>query len=387
MDFSMFMAGKIHFGPGVSSRVGETALSLGAKRAVVVTDETMEKLGVAGMIMETLQEAGVDACLFSGVEPEPSVETTDAVAELARGHDCQVAIGLGGGSSMDVAKAVGMLINNEGSAANYQGLGLVKNQGVPTIMIPTTAGTGSEVTFTSVLIRKSDGVKGGINDDKLYPDVSLLDPELTLSLPPFVTAATGMDAMTHALEAFTSRQASPFSDMFARESLKRVGRWLKPATFNGKNIEARSEMMLAALYGGVALANAGVGACHALAYPLGGMFGVGHGVANALLIPYVVSFNSMALPERYAEAASLLGAGDMEGMSIFDKAEACADLLEEMVDDLELPSTLDELEVGITDDHFEEMAEKAMKVSRPMENNPRVMTEEDCEAIYMEAMY
>ncbi|MEA3507860.1 MAG: iron-containing alcohol dehydrogenase [Synergistota bacterium] len=387
MDFNMFMAGKIQFGPGVSARVGETALSLGAKRAVVVTDETMERLGTAGRIMDILQESGIDACLFSGVEPEPSVETTDAVAELAREHDCQAAVGLGGGSSMDVAKAVGMLITNEGSAADYQGLGLVKSPGVPTIMIPTTAGTGSEVTFTSVLIRKSDGVKGGINDDKLYPDVSLLDPELTLSLPPFVTAATGMDAMTHALEAFTSRQASPFSDMFARESLKKVGRWLKPATYNGKSIEARSEMMLAALYGGVALASAGVGACHALAYPLGGMFGVGHGVANALLIPYVVSHNSMALPERYAEAASLLGAGDMEGMSLFDMARACADLLEEMVDDLELPSTLDDLEVGITEEHFEEMSEKAMKVSRPMENNPRVMTEEDCESIYMEAMY
>ncbi len=385
MNFSMFLSGRISFGPGVSSQVGFQAKKLGASRAVLVTDKTMEALGLADRIGDHLSEAGVETCLFTGVEPEPSVETTDAVAQLARQQDCQLVVGLGGGSSMDVAKAVSILITNEGSAADYQGLGLVKNPGVPKIMIPTTAGTGSEVTFTAVLIRRSDGVKGGINDDKLFPDYSLLDPELTLSMPPQVTASTGMDALCHALEAYTSRQASPFSDLFAEEALMRIGSWLRVATLNGKDLEARSEMMLAALYGGIALANAGVTACHALSYPLGGMFGIAHGQANALLIPYVARFNALARPDKFSAAASLLGYIEEE-IPQRDAALLCADALEELSEDLGLPRTLKQLKAGITPAHFDEMAEKALAVARPMENNPRVMTKEDCITLYREAM-
>lgn len=385
MNFNMFLSGRISFGPGVSSQVGLQARKLGASRAVLVTDKTMEKLGLAEKISDHLTEAGVETCLFTGVEPEPSVETTDAVAQLARQQDCQIVVGLGGGSSMDVAKAVSVLITNEGSAANYQGLGLVKKPGVPKIMIPTTAGTGSEVTFTAVLIRRSDGVKGGINDDKLFPDYSLLDPELTLSMPPQVTASTGMDALCHALEAFTSRQASPFSDLFAREAIERVGTWLRVATLNGRDLEARSQMMLASLYGGIALANAGVTACHALSYPLGGMFGVAHGQANALLIPYVARFNALARPDKFAEAAGLLGYIEEE-LPLRDGALLCADALDELIEDLGLPRTLKQLKVGITPSNFDEMAAKALAVARPMENNARVMSKEDCISIYREAM-
>jgi len=169
-SFAMSLAGKAQFGPGVSRNVGEIARKLGVSSAVLVTDATMEQLGMAERISGYLHDAGVECCIFAGVEPEPSVETTDAVAELAREHDCRLVVGLGGGSCMDVAKAVSVLITNTGSAGQYQGLGLVPNKGVPKIMIPTTAGTGSEVTFTAVLIRKSDGVKGGINDEKLFPD-------------------------------------------------------------------------------------------------------------------------------------------------------------------------------------------------------------------------
>lgn len=383
--FAMSLAGKAQFGPGVSRNVGEIARKLGVSSAVLVTDATMEQLGVAERIAGYLHEAGVECCLFAGVEPEPSVETTDAVAELAREHDCRLVVGLGGGSCMDVAKAVSVLITNMGSAAQYQGLGLVPNKGVPKIMIPTTAGTGSEVTFTAVLIRKSDGVKGGINDEKLFPDFSLLDPELTLSMPPCVTAATGMDALTHALEAYTGRNASPFSDLLAEAALARIGRFLRVATWNGQDLEARSEMLLASYYAGAALANAGVGACHALAYPLGGMFGVGHGMANALLVPYVARYNALSRPEKYAAAAAFLDAG-VEGLPLRDQALACADALDELVADLELPSTLKALKVGVTAEHFPEMAEKAMGVARPMENNPRPMTKASCMALYKEAM-
>lgn len=382
----MLMAGRVHFGPGVSAKAGELAKGAGAGSALIVTDENMERLGMAERISESLKKAGVDVTVFSGVEPEPSVETTDSAAAIARERKVKAVIGLGGGSSMDVAKAVSVLVTNEGSAAKYQGLGLVRNPGVMKIMIPTTAGTGSEVTFTAVLIRKSDGVKGGINSDYLYPEISLLDPELTVSMPAHVTASTGMDALAHALEAYTSLKASPFSDMFAEGALTRIGRWLRVAAFNGRNIEARGEMMLAALFGGVALANAGVTACHALAYPLGGMFGVPHGVANALLIPHVARWNAPASPERFADAASLLGYPQEEGEPDHVAAQFCAEALDDLVGDLGLPATLGDLDVGITEGHLEEMAAKAMGVARPMENNPRVMTKDDCVTIYREAM-
>lgn len=383
--YDLFVAGRISFGPGVSCRVGELAKKLEAKRAVLVTDESMEKLGISDRIAGILEREGIETCIFAGVEPEPSVETTDAVAMLARENDCQLVVGLGGGSCMDVAKAVSVLITNEGSASLYQGLGLVKKPGVPKIMIPTTSGTGSEVTFTAVLIRKSDGFKGGINDEKLYPDYSLLDPELALTMPPRVTASTGMDALTHAIEAFTGKSASPMSDLFAREAIRKIGKWLRVATWNGSSLEARTEMMLASLYGGIALANAGVGACHSLAYPLGSLFGVGHGVANALLVPYVCRYNALAAPEKYYEAAMLLDYAP-EGLSLREGAFECAEALRELVADLELPSRLKALKAGIKPEHFEEMAEKAMAVARPMANNPRPMDKEACVAIYREAM-
>ena len=386
MAFDMFVAGRIRFGCGAVSEVGEVAKKTGGKRALLVTDPVLAEMKTAERIEKLLKNAGIQTWVFSEVEPEPSVETTDAAAELAREKSCVLVVGLGGGSSMDVAKAVGVLVTNEGSAARYQGLGLVEKAGVPKIMIPTTAGTGSEVTFTSVLIRKSDGFKGGINDEKLFPDYSILDPELTVTMPPGVTAATGMDALIHALEAYVGRQASPFSDMFAEEALVRIGRWIRVAVKNGRDIEARSEMMLAALYGGIALANAGVGACHALSYPLGAVYGVGHGVGNALLIPYVARYNCQAAPERYAAAAELLGYAQDESDPLFERAELCADVLEELVFDLELPATLEDLDVGITPESLEGLAEKAMAVSRPMENNPREMTTEDCVNIYKEAM-
>ena len=383
MIFNMFMAGKIAFGPGVSATVGGRAKALGATRVMVVTDETMASIGTADRISSYLKQEGLAVEIFSQVEPEPSVETVDLAANRFRETGCDCVVGLGGGSAMDVAKAVSVLATNEGSAGLYQGLNLVKNPGVPKIMIPTTAGTGSEVTFTAVLIRKSDGVKGGINSEYLYPDCSLLDPELTVSMPRKVTAESGMDALAHALEAYTSRQASPFSDMMAEAAMSRIGRYLRVAATRSSDLEARSEMMLAALFGGVALANAGVTACHSMAYPLGAVFGVGHGLSNALLLPYVVRFNSMAVPERFAKAADILSPG-FEG-ELFAKAASCADIVEDLAEDLGIPSRLRDLGVGISLEQLEDMAKRAMAVARPMENNPRDISLEQVISIYKEA--
>ena len=383
--FNMFMPGRTAFGPGVSSLAGERARDLGAKRVFLVSDRTLEKIGTAKRIEESLAASGLAVTSFFDVEPEPSVETVDAAAAMAADSACDAVAGLGGGSCLDVAKAVSILLTNGGSAGEYQGLGLVKNPGVPKIMIPTTAGTGSEATFTAVLVRKKDGFKGGINGEQLFADCSLLDPELTVSMPPNVTAATGMDALAHALEAYTSKQASPFSDMLAEEAISRIGRFLRVAVLSGGDMEARGEMMLAAFWGGVALANAGVTACHALSYPLGGMFGVGHGQSNALLLPHVVRFNALALPDKFARAAVLLG-GRTEGMSLRDSAIHCAELVEELVGDLGIPARMRDLGAGIREEDFDAMAARAMGMGRPMANNPRPMSPKDCMHIYREAM-
>ncbi|HPT65094.1 MAG TPA: iron-containing alcohol dehydrogenase [Acetomicrobium sp.] len=386
MHCEMFIPGKAFFGAGMVSKVVEL-IGNGVKKVFLVTDENLVRHGTAKRLEQILEAGGVEVQIFHEVEPEPSVETTDKAAALARNFGAQAVVGLGGGSCMDVAKAVSVLVTNEGSAANYQGLGLVKKPGVLKIMIPTTAGTGSEVTFTAVLIRRSDGFKGGINDEKLFADYAILDPELTMTAPPKVTAASGMDALIHALEAYTSIHATWFSDMFAQEAIRRIGKWIRIATWNGKNLEARSHMQYAAYLAGLALVHAGVGACHALSYPLGGMFGVGHGIANALLIPYVVRANAFSCPVRYTNVLKWLGYVD-EGsnINVRDGALLCAEALDELLEDLELPRTLESLSAGITSEHFPEMAEKALAVSRPMENNPRPFDKELCIKIYEEAM-
>lgn len=387
--FRMHVAGKAVFGPGSLKELPSLLESLGVKRPFLVTDENMVKLRHLDRVLEVLKGVRLKpAGIFDGVEPEPSVETTDAAAEMARASRCDGVIGLGGGSCMDVAKAVAVLVKNEGSAAEYQGLNLVRRPGVPKVMIPTTAGTGSEVTFTAVLTRKRDGVKAGINDPKLFPEACVLDPELTLSMPPRVTASSGMDALVHALESLVSRSASPFSEMFSLKAIEIIGRWIYRATYCPSDLEARSQMLLASYYGGIALANAGVGLCHSLAYPLGSDLGVPHGVANALLIPYVVDYNCLAEVEKYSVAFDLLLGQRRDDMSKFEKARGCAEVLFEMVEALGLPTTFSGLGLGagLDDTTIERLAQKAMAVRRPIENNPRTPSLEDCAEIYRKAL-
>jgi len=222
---------------------------------------------------------------------------------------------------MDVAKAISILVSNGGKAEDYLGLGRTKQPGLPKIMVPTTAGTGSEVSFTAVFINEKTKSKGGMNGDHLYPEAAILDPLLTLSLPPGVTAATGIDAFTHAVEAFVSTQANGMSDMYATRAMSLISVNLGKAYANGANIEARYNMLLGSLLAGKALAIAGVGLVHAMAYPLGGMFGVPHGLANAVLLPYVLDYNLIGAPEKYAAVAELLGC-DIDKANDRDAANA-----------------------------------------------------------------
>jgi alcohol dehydrogenase len=246
-------------------------------------------------------------------------------------------------------------------------------------MIPTTAGTGAEVTFTAVFINEETKSKGGMNGDPLYPDAALLDPTLTVSLPPHVTAATGIDAFTHALEAYVSTQAHSISDMYAIEAIDLISSNLGPAYANGNNLAARSAMLMGSLLGGKALAMAGVGLVHAMAYPLGGMFNTPHGLANAILLPYVVEYNLIGNPEKYATVAEIMGY-DTDGLSAREAAMLTVEAIHQLNEDIGIPASLNALDIP-TDD-IPEMARIALTVTRPVENNPRQPSLEDVIGVY-----
>jgi alcohol dehydrogenase len=280
---------------------------------------------------------------------------------------------------MDVAKAISILLTNGGKAEDYLGLNKIPKAGVPKIMVPTTAGTGAEVTFTAVFINEKTKSKGGMNGDPLYPDAALLDPALTLSVPPMVTAYTGIDAFTHAIEAYVSTQAHTISDMYALEAIDLINQNLGQAYANGGNREARAAMMLGSLLGGKALATAGVGLVHAMAYPLGGMFNVPHGLANAVLLPYVIDYNIIGSPDKYAVVADLMGC-DTEGLSARDAAQGVVEAIYALNGDVGIPSSLAALD--IPREKIPEMARIALTVTRPVENNPRRPSLDDVIKIY-----
>ncbi|MCF6186017.1 MAG: iron-containing alcohol dehydrogenase [Desulfobulbaceae bacterium] len=382
-SFSITQPTQIHFGAGSINSLPEIIAQTGGTKPLLVLDPGLVKAGLDTNIRTPLDTAGIDCIVYDRIDPEPGLRLADAGTELARANNCDCVIGVGGGSAMDVAKAISILLTNGGNAVDYLGLGKISKPGVPKIMVPTSAGTGAEVTFTAVFINEETGSKGGMNGDPLYPDVALLDPELTLSLPPQVTATTGIDALTHALEAYTSTQAHPISEMYSLQAMELIADNIRSAYADGRNIEARSNMLLGSLLGGKALAIAGVGLVHAMAYPLGGMFGIAHGLANAVLLPYVTEYNLIGNLQKHALLAEILGQ-DVSGLSLRDAAEVTVEELHLLNQDLGIPKSLQEL--NISEDKLPEMAEIALTVARPVENNPRQPSKEDIIAIYQEAM-
>ncbi len=376
-------AKKILFGINSLQQLPEEIRLLQGKKVLLVMDEGLSRTPVPEKIKSLLNENKIDEVLFNKVRPEPEPAWADEASDLAKKEKCDLVLGVGGGSSMDMAKAVSVLVTNGGKTADYQGLDKVPKPGIPKIMIPTTAGTGSEVTFTAVFTNREKRAKGGINSRFLYPDLALLDPELTLTLPADVTASTGMDAFIHALEGFTSNQANPLSDTLAREAMYLIGKNLRTAVARGKNIGAREEMLMGSLMAGMTLASAGVGSCHALAYPLGSFFDIPHGLANAVLLPHVMKYNLIGALEKYAEVAELMGT-DVTGLNLREAAETAIDEVCILLEDVGMLKTLKELD--IPEASFEEMAEAAMNVKVPVANNPRSMDKEAAIEIYTQAL-
>ncbi|MFU8818761.1 MAG: iron-containing alcohol dehydrogenase [Desulfurivibrio sp.] len=381
--FTVTQPTRIHFGVDSINDLATQVRDLGGSRVFLVVDPGVVAAGLLPRITAPLEADSVFYTVYDQVDPEPGLKLADNGAKLAKKAKCDCVIGVGGGSAMDVAKAVAILLTNGGKAADYIGLGKIGKPGVPKIMVPTTAGTGAEVTFTAVFINEKTSSKAGMNGDPLYPDVAVLDPALTLSIPPHVTAATGIDALTHALEAYVSTQAHPISDMYALEAIDLIAANLGKAYANGSNLEARSAMLLGSLLAGKALATAGVGLVHAMAYPLGGMHQIPHGLANAVLLPYVMAYNLIGAPERFSTLAEMFGV-DVSGMSMREAGEAAVEAVYRLNDDVGIPKTLADLQIPRGD--IPEMARIALTVSRPVANNPRKPTLEEVMSIYEEAI-
>jgi len=379
--FSFTGAKKIVFGNGSFAGLAGHLTELKVSRPFVVLDGNLAGTGFSERLTGLLGKAKIGFVLYDKAAPEPPIELADEGAKLAIRKKCDGVVGIGGGSAMDLAKAIAVLAANKGKAENYLGLNKVPGPGLPKIMVPTTAGTGSEVTFTAVFIRKKLKKKEGMNSPYLYPELALLDPELTLSLPPHPTATTGIDALCHAIESYTSINASPMSELLSLEAIRLISDNLRTAVHDGTNIEAREAMLLGSLYAGLGLANAGVTAVHSLSYPLGGKYGISHGLANTIMLPRVMAFNLPGAQEKFVDIAEIMGE-IVDDLSLREAAYLSVEAVEALIEDCGVFTTLEELEIPEAD--FPELAKVAMTVARPLANNPCKMTQEDMVEIYQE---
>ena len=374
---------QITFGAGAIETVGAEAKRLGMSHAFVLSDPNLRKLGVTERVVASLSAQGVRSTVCAEIEFEPSIQSVSPAAAAAKASGCDLVIGLGGGSTMDTAKAVAVLTRNEGQAEDYLGIGLVKQRGVPMILMPTTSGTGAEVTPNALFYVPAVREKRAIVSPHIIPDVAILDPLVTLTLPTAVTAATGLDALSHAIESYTSLNASPLTDLYALEAIRLIGIHLRTAVANGGNLAAREGMSRASLYAGIGIGNAGTNIVHALAYPLQGQHRVTHGVANSLLLPYGMEFNALSNLAKFATVAEALGepiAGLSPRAAAAHSTEACRLLSQ----DIGIPQTMGE--VGIKPQDIEDLVDGAMKMTRLLVNNPRQVRPEDARAIFERAM-
>lgn len=355
-------------------------LDLEIRRIAFITQPVMESNGVADRVVAAMKAKDIDVLIVRDVEPEPSIENVEKVyREQVEPFRPDVVLSIGGGSVLDAAKLFAVRLTNEQPLREWLGIDKIAAPGVPLILVPTTAGTGSEVTPNAIVTLPDEELKVGIVSRHLLPQLVVLDPTLTLDLPKPITAATGMDAFIHALESYISTKANPISDMFAMESMRLIGANLIEAYENGQSLKAREAMLLGSMYGGLALTAAGTAAVHALAYPLGGMFNVTHGVANSMLLPHVMEFNLDASVERLAKVAFALQIAHHD-----DNDEVAAgklvNRLREWTVKLNIPQDLREF--GVVEAHVDALAVAASKVTRLLGNNPKPVNLEDIKAIY-----
>jgi alcohol dehydrogenase class IV len=374
--------GEILFGPDASKQLPDRAKTFNPSGVVVVTDPGLVKAGVVGQITDLLRAEAIPFEIFDQVRPDPDIESVDFCLKLINSSRANLIVGLGGGSALDVAKMAAALQVTGGKVADYVGVDRLPEKGLPTILLPTTSGTGSEVSPIAVLTeRKEENMKMGVVSPYLLADVAIVDPLLTFSCPASVTAASGMDTLTHAIEEYTNKFASPIIDTLALEAITLVMGHLKQCIDQPENLEARQAMSLASLYGGLGLGPVNTAAVHALAYPLGGLFDIPHGLANSILLPYVLEFNRPACLDwldRIARRLEIQPGAEKE-----DRVTALIENIKSLSREVGIPAHLCELK--IPEGTIGQMAKSAMTVQRLLKNNPRDISLADAEQIYRNA--
>lgn len=381
--FSYVAPVDLTFGAGTIAQLKEKVQALGAGRALVVTDPVLARLQVIAPVTDALHAAGVAPVLFTEVEENPKDTTCEAAVRVARQERCDLVVGVGGGSPMDVAKVVAVLLAHRGARPqDFEGRDRVTGEAAPLVLIPTTAGTAAEVTFNAVITDTQRQFKFTIVSRKLAPRFAILDPELTLSKPPGLTAATGIDALTHAVESYTNRMYNPIADSLSTAAIRLIGQSLRTAVVQGQDLQARSDMLLGSLLAGLAFNLTRVGLVHAMSHPLSAHFGTPHGVANALLLPRIMEYNLFGCIPQMAHVAALLGA-NTRGLSELEAARLGVGTLFELNRDVGIPPSL--REVGADPARFPTLARDAM-LSGNIPVNPRLVTEKDVLRLYQEAM-
>lgn len=376
-DFLFKLPTKIVYGVNSSLNLKPILDEYGISKVMVVTDA-----GIAGTdgfkaLVDGLKNQGVEYVIFSDAVADPPIEAVDEAAGILKESGADGVLAVGGGSSIDTSKAMCMLVTNEGSVREYLfgGTKTVTNRPIPLIAVPTTAGSGSEVTAASVITDNQRDIKLSVTHEYLMPLVAVVDPMMHVGMPPMITASTGMDALTHAIEAYVSLNAEPISDMYATTAIKMIGENIRTAMYNPTNIEARGNMAIASVLAAAAFVNAGLGAVHGISQSMGGIAHTPHGIGNSLLLPYVMELNVAGNPGKFAKIAELLGE-DITGLSIRDAADLSIEAVKQMSKDLRIPSSLKELAIPVTEDMFDTIVDGTMGY-RLLAVNPVKVRRED----------
>ncbi len=380
MQFMFGIPSFVHFGEGVSAKLGEMAAGMGAKKAFVVYDKGVKAAGIVEGLIASLTAADIEAIEYDGVLPNPPDTQVEDAAFIARSAEVDVIVAVGGGSSIDSAKAINILLTNPSPINQYDGINTVKVPGKPLIAIPTTAGTASEVTAFSIVTDTARKKKMVIGGQFVGATIALADPLLTVGMPPKITASTGLDALTHAIEAYVSKGAMIPTDVLALKAIELICTNIVTATRDGANIQARSAMLLGSMMAGFAFTNAVLGLVHSIAHPLSVHGNLPHGVANAIGLPFVMEYNMPAAPSRFRDIAVAMGI-DVTGMDDAAAARAAVELVKHLNVELEIPTLK---ECGITRDMFDRLAEDALKEISTL-FNPRDPSKEDILAILEKA--
>lgn len=383
LDLRKFLAPESVFGAGAALLAGRYVLNLGARRVLLVTDPGITRLPWFSGILDNIHKAGVSVEVFEQVHPNPRDHEVMQGAEAFRAKGCDAIVAVGGGSPMDCAKGIGIVVTNDHHVLEFEGVDNVPNPGPPLICVPTTAGSSADVSQFAIINDTARKVKIAIVSKAMVPDVALIDPLLTLTMPSDLTAHTGVDALTHAIEAYVSNASGPTTDLFALDAIRRIARHLPLAITRPDDPEARGGMMLGSMYAGLAFSNAILGAVHAMAHSLGGLMDLPHGQCNAMLLDHVIAYNFDAAPERYADIAEAMGARLAPGASHDETREAVLAQVRALKQAVGATQGLASL--GVTEDDIEGLAAFAMH-DPCMVTNPKAPTEGDIKAVYRNAL-